>query len=462
MMSAASTLPGLTTALAGLRSGTPPETVLAPSLVRVRDTPPEGLLRTGLLITVGLCAAAVVWLVLARLDIVASAPGKLVPASDLKIVQPAEPGVVQAILVQDGQRVRAGDVLIHLDTTLATADTRGLQGEAARRALDLRRLDAELAGVPLRRLAADDDALYEAVQAQHRANVEALDDALRQEESALARLQAELAAAREQWAKLERVAPLAREQAAAFQQLHREGFAGRIMQLDKERDAIEQERNLAAQARTVESLEAALRQGEQRMTQIRSTWRQRLQAERVEVQTQRARLEQELAKATHRGERLALRAPYDGVVKDLAVRAPGTVVQPGAVLLSLVPDHEPLHAEVWLRNADVGFVAAGQAVQVKLAAFPFHKYGLMPGRVVQVAADATEPQPGQAIPGAEYGPVFRTIVALERQVLEARGETHRLAPGMAVAAEIHQGTRSVLEYLLSPVQRVGQEAARER
>ena len=85
------------------------------------------------------------------------------------------------------------------------------------------------------------------------------------------------------------------------------------------------------------------------------------------------------------------------------------------------------------------------------------------GRITQVSADATEPAPGQPpLPGSDGGPVFKTIVALDRQTLEARGEVHRLAPGMAVAAEIHQGTRSVLEYLLSPVQRVGQEAARER
>ena len=454
--------PSLDAGAAVLRPGTPPETVLAPALVRLRDTPPTGLLRAGLWGVLVLAAAVVAWLVLARLDIVASAGGKLVPASDLKIVQPAEPGVVRALHVRDGQRVRAGDVLIDLDTTLATADTRTLQAEDARRALDLRRLDAELAGVPLARRSDDDPVLFEAVQAAHRANVTALDDALRQEEAALARTRAELAAAREQWAKLQRVAPLAREQAAAFEQLHREGFAGRLMHLDKEREAIEKERDLAAQAQQVQALEAALQQGRERLAQIVSTWRQRLQAERVEVQSQRARLAQELAKATHRGERLALRAPHDGVVKDLAVHAPGTVVQPGAVLLSLVPDHEPLHAEVWLKNSDIGFVSAGQPVQVKVAAFPFQKYGLLEGRVVQVAVDATEPPPGQMLPGAEHGPVFRTVVALQAQQLTARGESHRLAPGMAVAAEIHQGTRSVLEYLLSPVQRVGQEAARER
>lgn len=436
---------------------------LSPALIRLRDSAPTAVSRRLLWTTLALAAGALAWAALAQLDIVASASGKLVPASDVKIVQPAESGVIEQVLVQEGQRVRAGQPLIRLNTVLADADAHSIGAEAARRRLDLRRIDAELAARPLMRAAGDEPALFDAVFAQHRANTQALDDAQRQELAALDRARAELAAAGEQRDKLQRVLPLLKEQAAAYQQLHRDGFTGRLMLLEREREAIEKERDLASQERAIEGHRAAIRQSEQRLAQLRSLWQQRLQGERVEAQTQLARLQQELAKAEHRGARLELRAPHDGVVKDLATQTRGSVVNPGAVLLTLVPDHEPLHAEVWLRNSDIGFVEVGQPVMVKLAAFPFQKYGLIAGKLTQLSADATEPTPGQApLPGSDGGPVFKAIVTLERQVLEARGESHRLAPGMAVAAEIHQGTRSVLEYLLSPVQRVGQEAARER
>lgn len=437
-------------------------TMHAPALVALRDTPPRGARHGLLLAATALVAVAIAWMLLARLDIVVSASGKLVPTSDLKIVQPAEAGVIDEVLVLEGQRVREGQVLLRLNSTLSDADARSLASDAARRRLDLRRIDAELAQQPLQRQPGDDALLFEAVAAQQRANQLALQDALAQEQAALDRARAELAAATEGRDKLARVTPLVKEQAAAFQQLHREGFAGRLMHLEREREAIEKERDLAAAERTIEALRAAIAQSQQRLAQLRSAAAQRLQAERVEARTQLARLEQELAKAAHRSTQQELRAPHDGVVKDLAVRTRGSVVQPGAVLLTLVPDHEPLRAEVWLRNSDIGFVEAGMPVQLKLAAFPFQKYGLLAGRVQRISADATEPTPGQPLPGAEAGPVYKAIVVLEQQQLDARGESHRLSAGMAVAAEIHQGTRSVLEYLLSPIQRVGQEAARER
>lgn len=439
-----------------------PMTLVSPALVALRDTAPSPARRALLLAALALVGTAIAWMLLARLDIVIAAAGKLVPTSDLKIVQPAEAGVVDELRVQEGQRVREGQLLLRLNATLSDADQRSLASDVARRRLDLRRIDAELAGQPLVRRPGDEAPLFDAVAAQQRANQTALHDALAQEQAAMARASAELAGAIEQRDKLARVMPLVKEQAAAFERLHREGYAGRLMHLEREREAIEKERDLAAAERTIDAQRAAIAMSRQRLAQLHSAAAQRLQSERVEARTQLARLEQELAKAAHRGTQLELRAPHDGVVKELAVRTRGSVVQPGAVLLTLVPDHEPLLAEVWLRNSDIGFVEAGMPVQLKLAAFPFQKYGLLAGRVQRISADATEPTPGQPLPGAEAGPVFKAIVALDSQQLDARGERHRLSPGMAVAAEIHQGTRSVLEYLLSPIQRVGQEAARER
>jgi hemolysin D len=310
------------------------------------------------------------------------------------------------------------------------------------------------------------------VRAQHDANRRALADALEQERATLQRARAELAGASEQRDKLAKVLPMYREQEAAYRDLQRQGFAGRLMQMDKERELIEKERDLAGAGHTIAAAQATITQSERRLAQIESGWRQRLQVERIEALGQVARLEQELAKSDHRGRQLELRASHDGVVQDLATHTRGTVVQPGTVLMNLVPDTEPLLAEVWLRNADIGFVAPGQPVRLKLAAYAFQKYGLLEGRIAQVSADASDPvargaagpaaRDSAAADAADSGPVFKVQVSLDSQQLLGRGEPMRLAPGMAVTAEIHQGTRSVLEYLLSPIQRVAQEAGRER
>jgi HlyD family secretion protein len=113
-----------------------------------------------------------------------------------------------------------------------------------------------------------------------------------------------------------------------------------------------------------------------------------------------------------------------------------------------------------LSNEDVGFIAVGQKTQVKVAAYPFQKYGLLEGKVALVGADSSDPKQQQTQqPQLSY----RALVTLNSQALTSpNGGKLALSPGMLVSAEIHQGQRTVLEYLLSPVQKVGAEAARER
>jgi HlyD family secretion protein len=166
---------------------------------------------------------------------------------------------------------------------------------------------------------------------------------------------------------------------------------------------------------------------------------------------------------------LELRAPQAGAVKDLATHTIGTVAAPGTILMTLVPEGDRLVAEVWLSNQDVGFVHTGQNAKVKLAAFQFQKYGMVEGKVAHINADATEaPSPNtrsDALSGRDrpMGPLaFRTLIELGAQELVADASRYPLAPGMQVSSEIHLGTRSVLEYVLSPVQKAWHEAGRKR
>jgi len=127
--------------------------------------------------------------------------------------------------------------------------------------------------------------------------------------------------------------------------------------------------------------------------------------------------------------------------------------------------NEPLQAEVWIANVDAGFVQPEQPVRVKVATFPFQRYGMVDGVVRQISADATdrgtEGAPGRASP-APQPLVYRALVELKSMSVERDGARHPLAPGMQVAAEIHLGTRSVIEYLLSPIRKVAHEVGRER
>jgi HlyD family secretion protein len=417
----------------------------------------------------GLIGGTLLWAAFGRLDIVAVAEGKLVPATYLKIVQPAEQGVVKEILVQEGQEVREGQILIRMDAALSDADGRALASEYHTKRLALRRIDAQLAGKPLAWTSEDPAEIFAQAQAQYRANVQAYENALSQERAVLAKARSDLAAAIEVKTKLERTLPHYREQEKAYEKLTADGFAGRLMYTDKQRERIEKEQDLKSQEFVIRSAQATIEQSETRIAQITADYRRQLEAERLDAAPQAERLRQEIAKQQHRHELLELRAPQGGVVKDLATHTAGTVAAPGTILMTLVPKDEVLRAEVWISNDDVGFVRPKQDVKIKLAAFTFQKYGMVDGTVVQVSADATEsPNPNtrsDALTGRDRptGPLaFRALVDLKQQHVMVDGERYPLAPGMQVVSEIKLGDRTVLEYLLSPVQKATHEAARER
>jgi hemolysin D len=234
------------------------------------------------------------------------------------------------------------------------------------------------------------------------------------------------------------------------------------MALDRQRNYIESAQDLRAQTHSIAGFQTTIAQSQQRAAQITSNYRQQLQNERLEASSVYARQQQERAKLAHRHDLLELKAPQDGVVKDLATHTVGSVVAPGTIVMTLVPQNDPLQAEVWLGNQDVGFVSLQQPVKVKVAAFPFQKFGMLDGTVLHISPDAAD-APGARdarddMPQASY----RTVIALDRASLVAGETRYRITPGMKVSAEIHLGTRSVLDYLLSPISRITHEAMRER
>lgn len=140
-----------------------------------------------------------------------------------------------------------------------------------------------------------------------------------------------------------------------------------------------------------------------------------------------------------------------------------TVVAPGTILLTLVPSNEPLVAEVWVGNTDAGFVQANQKAKIKLAPYPFHKHGMLDGTVQHINADAQEhSEAGASQPKAMQEAAYRALINLDDGAADRRMKNLKLIPGMQVSAEIHLGTRSVVEYLLSPIRKTAHEAGRER
>lgn len=446
-----------------------------PDLLTMQERPPSRLPRAvGWLIcmTVGL---SLLWAGFAQLDVVVVADGRLVPQSLAKPIQATDAGVVRELLVREGELVAAGQPLFRLDPRAAEADRAALARDRMYKRMALTRIAAELgesSQFSLEALLSSDKShptVYdvgevwrrnaaEQVFAQYAAHRRAQLDALTQEQDNLRRALADLRSAQQVLEKLKQTVPSYVQSAQAFAQLKLEGFVGELAANEKGRDAVERQHDLRAQEATVESLSAIARQVRGRIASTESAYRASLQNERMELEGQLGKAEQELQKTAVRGDYLEVRAPQAGVVQDLQVTASGAVVQVGSVLLTLVPRSEPFMAEVWVNNADAGLVSAGQPARLKLAAYPFQRHGLLEATITQVSVDvANDRRPDSA--DARRDLRYKANVAVSDEAARRFGQ--RLQPGMLVSAEINQGQRTALEYLLSSIRTVTHDAARE-
>ena len=444
----------------------PPEvnpTDFSPSLLQAVRRPPSPLPGVMLRALLGLCVILLLWSIFGRLDIVARAEGKLIPQTRLKIVQPFEGGRVSRILVHDGDVVSTGQRLMVMDAQLSEADTRKLKADLETARLQLRRVRCELAGNAFTARDGDDPELYRTVAEQYREHRAAHLHAVAEQRAILKRMEQDLAAAREVRDKLADILPIQRQNEAVFEKLGKKRFASKLAILEKQRARIETEQDLRAQEHTIKSLQAQITQSRERIAAVKADYRQKLRDEQVKLTQQAGQLAEDWKKQKYRNTLLELKAPQDGVVMDLATHTEGTVVPAGTVLMRLVPRDEPLKAEVYVSNQDVGFVAAGQTTKVKLASYQFQKYGMIDGEVERVGADAVSPQGatsrGNGVP--TQGLMYKALVVLDSQHLERNGRRFLLKPGMQVTAEIRIGERSVLEYLLSPIQKTLADAGTE-
>jgi hemolysin D len=436
------------------------EAQFLPAALALRDTPAHPAPRIALWLIMVFALIALLWAIFGRIDVVATAIGKIIPNDRTKVIQPMETAVVKAIHVRDGQAVQPGQVLIELDATTTAADTERLRSEALNSRLEALRAQALLAaladGKPprLEPLAGADAARLLAEQSQAGGQFQEYQARQLQLHAEITRRRAELAATQEQVVKLEQTAPIARKRAEDYQKLVKENFISQHGYMAREQTRIEQEQDLALSRAKATEIRAALAQAQQQQATLTAETRRQLLDQRNLAAQKAASLEQELLKAEQRGRLMHLTAPVAGTVQQLAVHTVGGVVTPAQPLMVIVPRDNLLEVEAMLPNKDIGFVNPGQDAEVKVETFPFTKYGTLHGKITQVSSDAIQDE--------KLGLIYATRVKLAKDTLQVENKTVRLTPGMAVTVEVKTGTRRVIEYFLSPLMQVSSESLRER
>ena len=445
------------------RSSHADELAFLPAALEIQHTPPSPIGRAILWTILGLCVSAVAWASLSHVDIVAVAPGKLVPNGRVKVIQSVGLGTIKAIHVSDGQRVQKGEPLLELDPTLAEADRLRTDGQLTNAELELERYQAFHAWLtgqskdgapPTATLPATGSAfatlqrsMFEQSISEHRNNLAIIDQTL-------ARRRADLDATRQQVEKLRRTLPLITQRADSMAKLAEQKLYPRMQSLEVEQQRIEAEQDLATEEANLASIQASLQElAEQRQAMESSVQREAL-LKIEELEKLVGSLRQEQVKTEQVATQQVLTAPVDGEVQQLAVHTIGGVIKSGDPLMVIVPAGQLLEVEALVLNKDIGFVREGQASTVKVDAFPFTRYGAIDGEVTSVSDDAMQDE--------RLGLVYAAHVRLARADMNIDGKTVQLSPGMAVSVEVMTGKRRVMDFVLSPVLQHVQESGRER
>jgi hemolysin D len=455
------------------------ELAFLPAALEITETPPSPLGRTIGATIIALFCLALLWAAIGRVDIIASAPGKIVPSGRVKLIQPFETGVVRAINVRDGQHVKAGDALIELDPTMSEAEESHIRSDLISAKLDVARLTAALNDVADANFLLNPPAgtSSELVDMQKKFLVRQIDEfkaKLASLDAQLAQKEAERASVTATIRKLEATHPLLHERAEILKGLTDRQLASKLTYLETAQLLAENEADLSVQKSRLNEADAAVTAVANTRAEAEAEYHRKIFSDLEEAERKAAGLGGDLAKAEQRTKLQVLTAPVDGVVQQLSVHTLGGVVKPAEQLAVVVPSDSTLEVDAMISNREVGFVHEGQDAKIKVDAFNFTRYGMLHGNVISLSPDAILQdasasgmrKPSDAAEGASAPKNqelnYEVRISLDRTQIPIENTFASLSPGMTVAAEIKTGSRSVLSYLLSPLLRSANESLHER
>jgi hemolysin D len=426
-----------------------------PAALEIVETPPSPIGRALLWIIVSFFVIALAWTIIGRVDEVAVAPGKVIPSGYTKVIQAEDKGIVRKINVTNGTPVKAGDILIELDTVTTEADMTRLRKERDFYLLDLSRLQAERenkefippedAGAPEERLQQRE--LSRARTLEFRTRMEAL-----RTQALMAKAALENASRQRQ--KLASVLPIASEQSKRTGELAQDGTVSLFEHQNYLQKEIETRQDLLAQDAEVERNRHGVEEAETEIRRAESEWLSEISSRIVDDRKQLQAVEEELTKAEEKNRLSRITTPIDGIVQQLEIHTIGAILTPAQPLMLIVPEGGTVEHEVWIENRDIGFVHAGQDAEVKVETFGFQRYGTLEGRVKSIATEAKEDE--------KRGLIYQCFIETSRDYFIIGENKIQLLPGMSVTGEIKIRQKRIIEYFLDTFRKYRSEALRER
>jgi membrane fusion protein, adhesin transport system len=418
---------------------------------------PRGFTHLLLLIIVAFFVLFFTWASWAKLDEVTRGEGKVIPSSQVQVVQNLEGGIVAAIDVHEGNVVDQGQVLLRIDNVRAASDLRENHKRYLALVGALARLRAEVDQTPIAfppevladapEVATNERALYDARQADLQSELAILRSQAEQREQELTELRTRID-------QLTRSHALAQQELDITAPLAANRVISKIDYLRLQRQINDLTGELDAARLSVPRVEAAVRESHRRIEERQLNFRSEAQRELATDQPQATALAEVITAAADRVKRTDVRSPVRGTIKRLLVTTVGGVIQPGQNLVEIVPLDDSLLIEAKVRPADIGFLHPGQSALVKVTAYDFSIYGGLKGVVEDISADTITDERGESF--------YRVRVRTHDNALEKAGEPLPITPGMTAQIDILTGQKTVMDYLLKPILKAKERALRER
>lgn len=410
-----------------------------PLLIEIEDKPLNPLGRIILYLVLAIMVFATAWLILAKVDVVVSAQGKVIPSGEIKILKPLESGVVSKIFVKESDKVKKGDILIQIDPTVTDASLSSKQDGLAVINSDIALLKAlinesNLSKDELNKLNSSQISLYNSqkqiLASTYESNKAKLNSAkldIKANESEVNRLSLLLGKEEEAKTRLQKVLDLIAKK-------EYEEISKNIINLKEQKDIA-----LYRLKESNKKLEEIIEENQKAIKTIKSSW--------IETSLNKEKEKRELGAQINAilfsNKTQQIKSPVDGFVGKLLIHTEGGVVSPNDNLISIVPSDAPLIIKANVLNKDIGFLKLGQEVAVKIDTFSFQKYGLLYGNIIEISKDAIEDE--------KLGLIYEIKIKPKSLDIKVDGEIKRLEIGMSVIAEVKTGKRRVIELFIYPI-----------
>lgn len=415
--------------------------------IALEESPVPGLLRSCVGVSFLLVSLFLAWSAVAEVEEVASAAGQIVPSGYIQDIQHLEGGIIREILVQEGDLVEKGQPLVKLDDTGANADLGQIRAKQKTLELQVQRLRRFADGAGTDSLTGDEKAILDSMNAARSTQKDVLTAQLEQKRRELDAISSNKAA-------LQKNVALARKEYDINFQMEAKGSSSKLATLNAERQLNQLVGQLNEATTQEVQAQSAITEAQSRLQSLDASLRQDALKSLAEAQGELDELNKGLGKLENAASRTTVTSPVRGLVKGLSVHTLGAVIEPGKVLMEIVPVGEELIVEALVSPGDIGNIEKGEAVKVKVSAYDASRYGSVPGKLLSVSASTFQTQEGQSF--------YKARIQLAHDYVGEDANRNLLLPGMAVQANIITGQKTVLEYLLRPLKAATEDAFHEK